>query len=53
MWESANKLPYQTEMRNWYEKERSKYKAQKILKKAQTECQKKYGIDKYYTWNGS
>jgi len=47
---NSNKPRYQKDVRNWYEKQRSKYKAEKISKKKQTECQKQYGIDTYYRW---
>jgi hypothetical protein len=48
--DNSNKQKYQERIKKWYNKERSKYKAQKILKNEQTVCQKKYGIDTYYRW---
>lgn len=47
---NANKLRYQNDVRNWYNKEYSKYKAENIPKKKQTACQNQYGIDKFYRW---
>jgi hypothetical protein len=47
---NSNKHHYQQCVREWYNKEKPKYKAEKILRSAQTECQKKYGIDTYYQW---
>jgi hypothetical protein len=47
---NSNKLRYQTDVKNWYDKQKSKYKAEKISKKEQTGCQKRYGIDTYYRW---
>jgi hypothetical protein len=47
---NSNKARYQKSVKDWYDKERSKYKAQKISKTKQTLCQKQYGIDTYYRW---
>jgi hypothetical protein len=45
---NSNKLRYQTDVKDWYGREGAKYKAEKISKKKQTECQKLYKIDVYY-----
>ena len=47
---NSNKARYQRDVKNWYDKERLKYKVEKISNEKQTECQKLYGIDKYYRW---
>lgn len=47
---NSNKLRYQNDVRNWYANQHLKYKAEKISKKKQTECQKQHGIDTYYRW---
>lgn len=47
---NSNKARYQNDVRSWYNKEYLKYKAEKISKKRQTDCQKQYGIDTYYRW---
>jgi hypothetical protein len=47
---NSNKPRYQKNVREWYEKERGKYKEEKISTNKQTECQKKFGIDTYYRW---
>jgi hypothetical protein len=46
-----NKMRYQTDVRNWYAREKPKYKMVKITKKKQTACQARYGIDRFYKWN--
>lgn len=47
---NANKPRYQKNVRDWYEKQRLKYRVEKISKVKQTECQKQFGVDKYYRW---
>jgi hypothetical protein len=47
---NSNKPRYQKSVREWYDKEKTKYKAESISYNKQTECQKKYGIDTYYRW---
>ncbi len=47
---NSNKVRYQRDIKKWYEKQKSKYKAEKISKTKQTECQKRFGIDTYYRW---
>jgi hypothetical protein len=47
---NSNKTRYQKNVREWYDKEKAKYQAEKISKKRQTECQKQFGIDTYYRW---
>lgn len=49
---NANKPRYQKDVREWYDKERVKYKATKISNKKQTACQRQYGIGRYYRWTG-
>ena len=49
---NSNKLRYQNDVRNWYAKEKPNYKAKKISGNTQTQCQKQYGIVKYYRWRG-
>jgi hypothetical protein len=48
---NANKRRYQDSVREWYRKEKPKYKAEKISSKAKTECQKLFGINTYYRWS--
>jgi hypothetical protein len=47
---NSNKPRYQKSVREWYIKERAKYKVENISKTKQTECQKQYGINTYYQW---
>ncbi|RYE51656.1 MAG: hypothetical protein EOP48_17910 [Sphingobacteriales bacterium] len=47
---NSNKQRYQTDVRNWYSKQKLKYKPEKISMETQTECQKKYGIATHYRW---
>ena len=47
---NSNKPQYQKNLREWYAKEKAKYKAEKISIKKQTECQQQYGIHTYYRW---
>ncbi|MEO7486988.1 MAG: hypothetical protein ABIU77_07790, partial [Ferruginibacter sp.] len=47
---NSNKPRYQKNVREWYDKEKGKYKAERIEKNKQTECQKLYGVDTYYRW---
>lgn len=47
---NSNKPRYQINVRDWYDKEKSKYRKQKIPSLKQTVCQKQYGIDTYYLW---
>jgi hypothetical protein len=47
---NSNKPRYQKSVREWYDKEELKYKAEEIPKSKQTDCQKQYGVDKYYRW---
>jgi hypothetical protein len=50
LFRNSNKPRYQKSVREWYDKEILKYKVDEIPKTKQTECQKQYGIDKYYRW---
>jgi len=45
---NSNKQRYQTDVRNWYTKQKLKYKREKISVESQTQCQKKYGIATHY-----
>ena len=47
---NSNKPRYQKSVREWYNKEKAKYKATNISEEQQTECQKKFGVDTYYRW---
>jgi hypothetical protein len=47
---NSNKPRYQKDVRNWYDKEKLKYKAEKISPKKRTACQIQYGISTYYRW---
>ena len=47
---NANKPRYQESVRDWYNKEKSRYKAEMIPASVQTECQKQYGINTCYNW---
>lgn len=47
---NTNKLRYQSKLKNWYAKQKAKYKPVKISVEKQTECQKQYRINKYYHW---
>ena len=47
---NSNKVRYQKDIRNWYDQEKLKYKAEKISKKKSNACQIQYGIDTYYRW---
>jgi hypothetical protein len=47
---NANKKHYQDLLRQWYDKNKMKFKAQKISKKNQTLCQKKFQINTYLKW---
>ena len=47
---NSNKLRYQKSVKEWYDKERTKYKVENISKTKQTECQKQYGIHTFYQW---
>ena len=47
---NSNKLRYQKDVRTWYDREKLKYKAEKISKVKRTACQKQYGIDTFYRW---
>jgi hypothetical protein len=49
---NSKKIRYQKCVRDWYTKENKKYKVVKIPKTRQTKCQKKYGINTYYRWEG-
>ena len=49
---NSNKPQYQKSVREWYKKEKSKYKREKIKKEEQSECQKQYGIETYFRWKG-
>ena len=50
LFNNAAKTHYQKSVRDWYDKEKKHYKAKKISKKNQTECQKLFGIDTFYRW---
>jgi hypothetical protein len=47
---NKNKARYQKSMRDWYEREKTKYKLIRIAKR--TQCQIRYGIRSYYDWKG-
>lgn len=47
---NSNKPRYQKDIKDWYDKEKPKYKVENISKTEQTFCQKQYGIKKYYRW---
>jgi hypothetical protein len=47
---NSNKRRYQDSVRSWYSRERPKYKAVKIPRNEQHECEIQYGIDTYYQW---
>ena len=48
---NENKKNYQHLVRQWYETNKTKFKVEKISKKRQTTCQKKFHIDTYLTWS--
>jgi hypothetical protein len=45
-----NKKEFKNLVSNWYLKEKNKYKSKRISKNKLSECQKKYGITKFYKW---
>ncbi len=47
---NSNKSFYQTKIREWYAREKGKFRMQYIAEKHKTSCQRLYGIDKYYNW---
>ncbi len=47
---NTNKPRYEKNLKDWYFKQKTKYKAEKISKRKQTNCQKLYGINQYYRW---
>lgn len=47
---NSNKKSYQDLVRQWYDKNKTKFKTEKISKKRLTDCQKLYHIDKYFRW---
>jgi hypothetical protein len=49
--DNANKTHYQSLVRQWYDKNKIKFKPSKISRKNQTKCQKLFGIDTYLRWN--
>lgn len=51
LFNNANKSGYQDLVRKWYGKNKTKFKAQKISKKRQTACQKKFYIDTFLMWS--
>ncbi|UAY50897.1 hypothetical protein [Ferruginibacter albus] len=48
--DNANKTRYKQLVNTWYKKNKPKFKVQKILKKDQTDCQKRYKINTYLNW---
>lgn len=50
LFNNANKKDYQYLVRQWYDTNKAKFKAQKISKKQQTACQKKFHIHTYLMW---
>ena len=50
LFNNENKKDYQDLAWKWYVTNKTKFKAQKISKKNQTACQKKFGIDSYLMW---
>lgn len=50
LFNNANKKDYQDLVRHWYGTNKLKFKVQKISKKRQTVCQKKFHIDTYLMW---
>jgi hypothetical protein len=47
LFDNANRKDYQNLVRQWYETNKTKFHTQKISKKKQTACQKKFHIDSY------
>lgn len=47
---NENKRHYQDSVQQWYVKNKTKFKAQKISRKKQTKCQKLFNIDNYLIW---
>lgn len=50
---NANKQKFQHELREWYAKNKSKFKKKKILARSRNDCQRKYSIHKYLEWTGN
>lgn len=50
LFNNSKKEKYKTIVQNWYNKEISNYKCIIIPEKERAQCQKQFGITKYYRW---